>query len=78
MNFTDMQHSQTARLYHVLKDYQPHSTLEILRRVYGNSHSGIARISARVWDLQHDDALVKIISFRDPKRRGIWYYQLQK
>ncbi len=44
--------SQADRLLKLLSDGQPHSTIEILARVYGTGHSGVARIGARIADLK--------------------------
>lgn len=47
----DKKPSQTNLLYNLLQDGQPHSTIEIMERVYGGSHLGLARAGARINDL---------------------------
>ncbi len=47
----DKKPSQTDLLYNLLKDEQPHSTVEIMAKVYGGSHLGLARAGARINDL---------------------------
>jgi hypothetical protein len=66
--------SQASRLYQLLSDHQWHSTPEILERVYGGSHLGIARIGARIHDLRskgHD-----IEGKRHPDNPAIFLYRL--
>lgn len=70
-----MKISQTEKLYHLLKDGKPHSTLNILENVYGSSHLGIARISGRIFDAKKKYG-VEIKSFRDEKNPTIYHYQL--
>jgi hypothetical protein len=43
--------SQKDLLYNLLQDGHPHSTVEIMERVYGGSHLGLARAGARINDL---------------------------
>lgn len=64
--------TQKARLLAVLKDYQWHSTTELLERVYGAGHLGIARLAARINDLRKDDYRI------ESKKVGgtIWSYRL--
>lgn len=66
--------SQTIRLYELLSDYKTHDTIEILERVYGGSHLGIARLSARILDVKKKYG-VRIQSQKSPKK-SIWEYQL--
>ena len=67
--------SQVEKLFNLLKDRQPHRTDEILKKVYGNNKLGIARISARVYDVKNK-YLVKIESWEDTKKRTLWWYQM--
>ena len=63
-------------MYNLLKDGQPHSTPEILRVVYGSEHLGIARISARAWDIRKKYA-VQIESKRDSENPTIYFYKIK-
>lgn len=47
----DKKPSQTNLLYSLLQDGQPHSTVEIMEKVYGGSHLGLVRAGARINDL---------------------------
>ncbi|MFA5128539.1 MAG: hypothetical protein WC445_01080 [Patescibacteria group bacterium] len=49
--FFDAAKTQRAKLLNLLQDGLPHSTPEIMQKVYGNEHCGIARIGARINDL---------------------------
>lgn len=72
--------TQAERLLQLLSDGRQHRTDEIMRVVYGSEHLGIARISARVWDL--NDRFKKrgrherIISTKDPECPTLYDYQL--
>jgi hypothetical protein len=68
--------SQAKKLYELLSDYQPHSTPEILKVVYGVDHSGNANIKGRVSDLRKAGYI--ITNRIDSKRRTVSWYQLQK
>ena len=71
--------SQADRMLEVLKDCQPHSTPDLLLRVYGSEHLGIARVGARIFDLKAKlPEGYEIRSWRDPKRKTVWVYQLVK
>jgi len=67
--------SQTQRLYNLLKDGEPHSTVEIMRKVYGKDHLGLARVGARIYDIKkrHEG---NIASWRDLKRKTVHWYQM--
>lgn len=65
--------SQTERLYELLKDGQPHRTDEILEKVYGSEHLGIARIGARVADLREK---YEIVGYKDKDNRSLYFYRL--
>lgn len=66
--------SQTKKLLELLQDGNWHSTPEILEKVYGNEHLGIARIGARVYDISKHGH--KIESRK--KDKTIWEYRLPK
>lgn len=59
----------------MLQDNKPHSTIDICKEVYGDEHLGLARVGARIWDLKKKYRL-NIESWRDPKIKTIWWYQL--
>jgi len=65
---------QGPKLHQVLSDGKPHSTVEILQRVYGTSHSDIGRIGARILDLKARGC--QITSWPDPENKAIWFYQM--
>ncbi len=44
--------SQTDKLYHLLSDSKKHRTDEIMKSVYGFEHLGLARVGARIYDVQ--------------------------
>lgn len=67
--------SQKIRLYQLLSDGKPHRTDEILEKVYGASHLGVARIASRIHDLRKQENL-DIISYREPQKPSLWVYQL--
>ena len=67
--------SQTTRLYNLLSDFEWHTTPEILDKVYGHSHLGIARISARIMDVKK----TYNVSIESEKAKdSIWRYRLIK
>ena len=65
--------SQTDQLFDLLRDGEPHSTLEILSVVYGVEFRGIARIASRVNDLKKRGYIVWGF-----KKDGIYHYQMEK
>lgn len=67
--------SQADRLLALLLDGEPHNTVEILEKVYGGEHLGIARIASRVNDLRHRGH--EIFSWRDRENSTVWVYQLK-
>jgi len=74
-----MKQSQADKLYELLKSGRPVRTDEILRVVYGSSHSGIARIGARIHDIKGKlPQGWTIRSWKDPERPSLWFYQLAK
>jgi tetrahydromethanopterin S-methyltransferase subunit D len=66
--------TQTERLLELLKDHQPHRTDEILLKVYGSQHMGIARIGARIADLKNLGHT--ITGYHDPRNRKLYIYKL--
>jgi hypothetical protein len=70
-----MEKSQAQRLHELLRDFRPHSTIEIMEKVYGGSHLGLARVGARIFDLKSRGAKIK--GWRDPENPAIYIYQLQ-
>lgn len=70
--------SQTAKLYQLLKDREWHRTPEILQTVYGSGHLGIARIAARVYDLNKklEEDELKVVS-RKVHGSPIWEYKIE-
>lgn len=44
--------SQVKKLFKLLKNGDPYRTDYILHKVYGNNNLGIARISARIYDIK--------------------------
>ena len=70
-----MKVSQTTKLFDLLSDGEPHSTIEIMKKVYGGSHLGIARIGARIHDLR--SAGHEITGLRDDHRQSIYWYKMQ-
>ena len=67
--------SQADRILKLLSDGKPYSTIEIMERVYGGSHLGIARIGARVHDLRGKGH--EIDGWKDKENPAIFWYQLK-
>jgi hypothetical protein len=67
--------SQAERLRILLSDGKPHSTPEILDRVYGVGHSGIARIGARIADLKEKGCVIG--GWRDEDNPTVYWYQMK-
>lgn len=67
--------SQVESLYALLSDYEPHSTREIQKSVYGADHLGRANIPARILDIKRKYR-VQIESWPDAKQKTIWYYRM--
>jgi hypothetical protein len=70
-----MKISQTERLYNLLSDGEPHSTVEILNRIYGVDHAGYANIHGRITDIRKKYHL-NIINFKDDNTKTLTYYQI--
>ncbi len=68
--------SQTQKLLDLLSDGCAHSTPEILQKVYGSDHLGIARISARIFGIKKKGYIIR--SFRDENKKTVTWYQLLK
>ena len=66
--------SQSDRLYNLLSDGLPHSTLEIMDKIYGDEHLGLARCGARIWDVKKKYNL-EINGWHDPEKPTIYWYQ---
>lgn len=64
--------SQKARLLAILHNYKTHTTPDLLEKVYGDQHLGIARLAARINDLKKDGYLI------ESKKQGksVWSYRL--
>jgi hypothetical protein len=76
----DKKLSQTDLLYNLLKDEKPHSTVEIMEKVYGGSHLGLARAGARVWDIKkRPDKYGQLIieGWKDKENPSIYWYQIR-
>ena len=70
-----MKTSQAEKLRRLLSDGQPHSTIEILERVYGGSHLGIARVGARIHDLKAKGH--EITGWKDEKNPAVYFYRMK-
>ena len=66
--------SQKEKLYNLLKDGNPHRTDEIVAKVYGGEHLGLARVGARIWDLKRDGYEIK--GEKDKQQPTLYYYQM--
>lgn len=67
--------SQSSRLFLLLSDGEPHSTIEIIEQVYGGSHLGLARVGARVYDLRREG--YEIEGWKDKENPSIYWYQMK-
>lgn len=65
--------SQLQKLKNLLEDCRPHSTYEICDVVYGDAHLGVARIGARVWDLNHKQNF-RIVGWKDTENPALYWY----
>ena len=59
----------------VMKDYLPHRTDEIVLRVYGNEKLGLARVGARIWDMQKKYK-VKVLGWHDEDNVALYWYRV--
>jgi hypothetical protein len=71
-----MKTSQTQKLINLLSDGLEHSTIEILEKVYGNDHLGLARVSARIYDAKQQG--FEIVGRRDKISPSIYWYRIVK
>jgi hypothetical protein len=69
-----MKISQAEKLRRLLSDGEPHSTVEIMEKVYGGSHLGLARVGARIYDLKRGGH--EITGWKDEKQPQIYWYQM--
>jgi len=69
--------SQLDRLRFLLSDCKPHSTFEIVEKVYDADMATIARVGARIYDLKRVYGF-KIEGWHDRINRKLWWYQLIK
>ena len=67
--------SQVDRMYDLLSDGEAHRTDEIMSAVYGADHLGLARVGARIWDVQKKYG-VKIIGWHDEENHSLYWYQM--
>lgn len=68
--------SQATRLYELLKDGRPVRTDEIMFRIYGNDHLGLARVGARIWDIKKKYG-VEVKGWKDEENLSLYWYQLE-
>jgi hypothetical protein len=72
--------TQTEKLFELLKSGRPVRTDEILLKVYGSSHNGIARIGARIADLKAGKWPGKqkctITGYHDPDNVALYFYRM--
>jgi hypothetical protein len=69
--------AQTDKLYQLLLDGKPHRTDEIQISVYGAAHLGVARIGARIFDLQKKYG-VKVSGWKDKIRPSLYWYKMER
>lgn len=68
--------SQANKLLDLLSDGNPHSTTEIMAKVYGGSHLGLARVGARIFDLKKQGHV--ITGKKDRYNPTVYWYQIKK
>lgn len=66
--------SQADKLLELLSDGKPHSTVEIMRVVYGGDHLGVARIASRVSELRERGWIIE--SKPGKINKTVWWYRL--
>lgn len=69
--------SQAEKLWNALADGKPHRTDELLKTVYGDDHLGLARLGARVYDIQKKHPEVEIVGWHDPINARLYFYQMK-
>ena len=63
--------SQLERLHELMSDGRPHSTYEIVEKVYDMDTTTIARVGARIYDMKRRfNAIVD--SWQDKENRKMW------
>lgn len=70
-----MKLSQAEKLRRLLSDGQAHSTVDIMEKVYGGSHLGIARVASRIHDLRSKGH--EIEGWKDTNNPAIYWYQMK-
>jgi hypothetical protein len=74
-----MKKSHKQQVLEILQDYQPHSTFEIVERMFGTSDTqriGLFRCGARIADLKIDGHKIK--SWKDSQDPRKHWYQLER
>ena len=69
-----MKMSQTEKLINLLIDGQEHSTVEIMDKVYGGDHLGLARVGARIFDAKQKG--YSIVGRRDKNKSSVYWYKM--
>ena len=64
--------TQKARLATVLSDHRPHSTFELVRKVYGVNVATVARLASRVDDLRREGWSIR--AMKSKKQLNKWWY----
>ncbi len=86
--FFDATKNQREKLLSLLQDGLPHSTPEIMKKVYGDDHCGLARIGARINDLVKEGYVFvdengielkeKRRGWADKNDRSVYWYRLKE
>jgi hypothetical protein len=66
--------SQTTRLLELLSDGKDHSTIDIMEKVYGAGHLGLARVGSRICDLRQSGH--EIVGWKDKTNPSIYWYRM--
>lgn len=69
--------SQTQKLYNLLSDGKAYRTDDIVEKIYGSKHLGLARLSARIWDIK-SKYNIEIESWKDKEIPSLWWYQIKQ
>lgn len=67
--------SQTDQLYNLLLDNKPHCTNEIMIKIYGGEHLGLARVGARIYDIKKKYG-IEINGWHDSDNPTLYWYQI--
>jgi len=74
--------TQTEALYNLLRDAKPHRTDEILEKIYGGSHLGLARVGARVYDLNQkfrkENRAIEVVGWKDKENHALYWYHMRR